>query len=127
MRPDLALGILGAPGPQQVGVGALTPRRVTRAGANVDAERDERDEQDAKQADNVVGGGADRMHHLAMVAVTAVPPLRKGLIKREPTVKPVKAAGHSAGLRERDDDAGDPCLESGCGGCELCQPGRDLV
>ncbi|UOD29641.1 hypothetical protein INH39_30365 [Massilia violaceinigra] len=127
MRPELAIGILGAAGAQQVGAGALTPRRVTRAGANVDAERDERDEQDAKQVDNEVGSGADRMHHLALVAVTVVPPLRKGVVRREPTIKPVKASGHSAGLRERDDDACDPCLESGCGGCELCQPGRDLV
>lgn len=81
----------------------------------------------ATRAENVVGGGQDRMHHLAMVPGSTVPPLRMRTPGRTNTLGPARPGSRVECMRRCGSDGFcDPSSPSGCGG-EYCLAGRDLV
>jgi hypothetical protein len=81
----------------------------------------------AARAENVVGGGQDRMHHLAMVPASAMPALRMRAPGRADPLGPARPGSRVDCLRRCGSDGFcDPSSPSGCGG-EYCLAGRDQV
>jgi hypothetical protein len=113
---------------------ALPPRRALRAADVIAVQRHGRDGQalggtrgEAAPADNLVGGGEDRMRYLAMVAATSVPPLRMSPAERERAITAARPRSRIECMRRCGSNGFcDPSSPSGCGG-EYCLAGRDLV
>ncbi|RSZ61076.1 hypothetical protein HF313_16590 [Massilia atriviolacea] len=79
------------------------------------------------RSENVVGGCEERMHHLAMVQGSPVPPLRMHRAARGPMIGPARAGSRVECLRRCGSDGFcDPSSPSGCGG-EYCLAGREIV
>ncbi|MFB9241743.1 hypothetical protein IV454_18890 [Massilia antarctica] len=126
--PELVIAPAPAAAPlAQETLEALPAPQATPGADVISGERRGGRKNDGRNADNVVGGGEDRMRHLAMAPGGPAPPLRTGSAGREHAITPVRALSRIECMRRCGSDGFcDPSSASGCGG-EYCLAGRDLV
>lgn len=121
MPQDAAAGLPAAPALAAQPLAPMAPAALPPPG------RDLLPASRATRTDYLVGGGEDRMHHLAMVAGSPVPPPRMAVPGRPRTPAPVRPASRIDCMRRCGSDGFcDPSSASGCGG-EYCLAGRDQV